>query len=313
MVDRPHPLVTFALFAYNQEKYIREAVEGAFAQTYEPLEIVLSDDHSSDRTFAIMQEMALAYTGPHHIRVRQSQENRGLLRHINEASQDFNGAITVVAAGDDVSSPKRVETIAAVFDADPRTAAVYSEVIDTVKSNKEDGGHFEVSQISRTEIFFNVGGVGTGATYAYATPIFKWPTLLPPNLVSEDKLLPARACLAGKVKFIPKSLVYYRVLDTGLHQQLKKSGKLARQNGPHIAELEKLLREAQSAGLIGFPSLLTLTLIMKLRVLLHKLERNRTVVIGVVFRVCGRSITNTVERMVRTARRTEPIKHEFSD
>ena len=31
------PLVTFALFAYNQEDYIREAVEGAFAQTYEPL------------------------------------------------------------------------------------------------------------------------------------------------------------------------------------------------------------------------------------------------------------------------------------
>jgi len=28
------PLVTFALFAYNQEQYIREAVEGAFSQTY---------------------------------------------------------------------------------------------------------------------------------------------------------------------------------------------------------------------------------------------------------------------------------------
>jgi hypothetical protein len=34
VTDRP--LVTFALFAYNQEKYIREAVVGAFAQTYEP-------------------------------------------------------------------------------------------------------------------------------------------------------------------------------------------------------------------------------------------------------------------------------------
>ena len=28
------PLVTFALFAYNQEKYIREAVDSAFAQSY---------------------------------------------------------------------------------------------------------------------------------------------------------------------------------------------------------------------------------------------------------------------------------------
>lgn len=56
MTDTPptaldHPLVTFALLAYSQEKYIREAVEGAFAQTYEPLEIILSDDCSSDRTY----------------------------------------------------------------------------------------------------------------------------------------------------------------------------------------------------------------------------------------------------------------------
>jgi glycosyltransferase involved in cell wall biosynthesis len=60
MPDNPtdRSLVTFALFAYNQEKYIREAVEGALAQTYEPLEIILSDDCSSDRTFETMREMA---------------------------------------------------------------------------------------------------------------------------------------------------------------------------------------------------------------------------------------------------------------
>ena len=47
------PLLTFAVGAYNQERFIREAVESAFAQTYSPLEIVLSDDCSRDRTFEI--------------------------------------------------------------------------------------------------------------------------------------------------------------------------------------------------------------------------------------------------------------------
>ena len=61
------PLVTFALFAYNQERFIREAIEGAFAQTYEPLEIILSDDCSADRTFEIIQENAAAYLGPHSV------------------------------------------------------------------------------------------------------------------------------------------------------------------------------------------------------------------------------------------------------
>ena len=69
------PMVTFALFAYNQEKYIREAVKGAFSQTYEPLEIILSDDCSSDRTFEIMQEMAKAYQGPHRVVARTNRKN----------------------------------------------------------------------------------------------------------------------------------------------------------------------------------------------------------------------------------------------
>ena len=47
------PLVSFAQFAYNQEKYIREAIEGAFAQTYEPIEVILSEDYSTNRTFEI--------------------------------------------------------------------------------------------------------------------------------------------------------------------------------------------------------------------------------------------------------------------
>jgi len=82
MTHPGRPLVTFALFAYNQEKYIREAVDVAFSQTYQPLEIILSDDCSSDRTFEIMQEMAAAYVGPHDVRVRQSEVNRGLIDHV---------------------------------------------------------------------------------------------------------------------------------------------------------------------------------------------------------------------------------------
>ena len=68
--DRERPLVTLALFAYNQEDYVDEAIMAAFAQTYQPLEIILSDDYSSDRTFEVMQEMAREYQGPHEVFVQ---------------------------------------------------------------------------------------------------------------------------------------------------------------------------------------------------------------------------------------------------
>lgn len=109
------PLVTFALFAYNQEQYIREGIEGAFSQTYEPLEIILSDDCSSDHTFEIMQEMAAAYKGPHQVIVRQSVENRGLLNHILDVAHESHGEYIVVAAGDDISLPERTSMVIPYF------------------------------------------------------------------------------------------------------------------------------------------------------------------------------------------------------
>lgn len=52
------PLVKFALFAYNQQRFVRKAIAGAFSQTCKPLELILSGDSSTDRTFEIMQEIA---------------------------------------------------------------------------------------------------------------------------------------------------------------------------------------------------------------------------------------------------------------
>ena len=66
------PLITFALLAYNQESYIREAVEGAFAQNYSPLEIILSDDYSTDKTYEIMKDLVDEYKGFHIIKINRN-------------------------------------------------------------------------------------------------------------------------------------------------------------------------------------------------------------------------------------------------
>jgi glycosyltransferase involved in cell wall biosynthesis len=105
------PLVTFAVFAYNQEKYVREAVKGAFSQTYQPLEIVLSDDCSTDRTFEIMEQMAAAYQGPHTVRVRRNEVNLGTAAHFSIVAVGSTADLFIVAAGDDISKPERTERL----------------------------------------------------------------------------------------------------------------------------------------------------------------------------------------------------------
>jgi len=112
------PLVSFAVFAYNQEDFIREAVLGAFSQTYSPLEIILSDDCSSDRTFEIMEKMAAAYSGPHRVIVRRNEARDdisfpertelqvGALIRADETVAVISGADIIYDANGDISSQK---------------------------------------------------------------------------------------------------------------------------------------------------------------------------------------------------------------
>ncbi len=139
------PLITFALFAYNQERYICEAVESAFSQTYSPLEIILSDDHSSDRTFEIMQEMAEKYSGPHEIILNKNKENKGLRCHFNRLTELASGEIILCAAGDDISLPERTEISWEVLRDHPDAACV-SLRSDTIDA---EGELLQVNSLSK--------------------------------------------------------------------------------------------------------------------------------------------------------------------
>ena len=102
------PLVTLALFAYNQERFITEAVEAAFAQTYQPLEIIISDDGSSDNTYDTILSLVQRYQRPYTVRAVQTESNKGILSHVLSVVNKSHRDLIVVAAGDDISEPNRV-------------------------------------------------------------------------------------------------------------------------------------------------------------------------------------------------------------
>lgn len=119
------PRVTLALFAYNQQNHVQAAVEAALEQDYDgPLEIILSDDGSHDDTFAVMQKVAHAYDGPHHVRLNRNDCNLGIAVHVNRVFAMAQGDIFVLAAGDDISLASRVRHTTEVFARHPRATAV---------------------------------------------------------------------------------------------------------------------------------------------------------------------------------------------
>lgn len=213
------PLATFILFAYNQEKYVREAVEGALAQTYAPLEIILSDDCSPDSTFAIMQEMAAAYRGSHMVRAVQTPHNLGLIQHVLLRGREAQGEIVVVAAGDDVSKPGRVAALAKAFT--PQIGALYS-LFDQIDENGEPKQrHMERPRPKSFEAELAASmclsgdtsqvRVTQGSTAAYRAELFDVPVNGDRKPYSEEMLLCFYCHLKGlRVELVKESLVDYR-------------------------------------------------------------------------------------------------------
>ncbi|MFZ3071586.1 MAG: glycosyltransferase [Anaerolineaceae bacterium] len=208
------PLITFMLIAYNQERFIAEAVQGAFNQIYSPLEIVLSDDYSADRTYEIMQEMAAKYRGPHTIVLNRNDNNLGLIEHINHVMEFAKGELIVIAAGDDISLPERVKEVFQCYENNDRQiCSIYSQVYNVdengqtinITKNAHDPNKFSLRYLAERQ-----SGV-LGAAHTWHREVFDYfGAMNPLPIHGEDGIIPFRSRLLGNVFFIDKPLVKYR-------------------------------------------------------------------------------------------------------
>ncbi|MDB6111216.1 MAG: putative glycosyltransferase EpsE [Pedosphaera sp.] len=223
------PLLTFSIGAYNQEAFIRQAVEGAFAQTYSPLQIILSDDCSKDRTFEIMAEMAAAYRGSHEVVLNRNPKNVGLVAHVNRLVQLMRGELLVVSAGDDISLPNRTSTVFEAWEASGRRAfGVHSTVIHIDEAYQPGpaepptpvpaGSHHFQDGPAHVKSYIRSGApVVLGCTAAYSRTLFERFGPLPEYMVFEDMALTFRALLSGGLAFVDHPLVLYRLHSTNIH------------------------------------------------------------------------------------------------
>ena len=219
------PLVTFALFAYNQEQYIREAMEAALAQTYENLEIIVSDDASPDKTFEIMQECVAEYNGAHKIILNRNERNLGLAGHVNKVFEMSNGEIIVMAAGDDVSVPERVQVIVEEFDVQaPNTMIVYSNGWRTDEHGaiiEEVGNSFAVQYPYDNNSMLHPILSVPGALMAWRCQLMTEFGPISIDNIAEDNVLTKRAMLLGRIAYADKCLVQWRRLARSLTTDMR--------------------------------------------------------------------------------------------
>jgi glycosyltransferase involved in cell wall biosynthesis len=213
------PLVTFALMAYNQEQFVHEAVKGALLQDYQPLQIILSDDCSTDRTFEVMRELAASYDGPNRVCLNRNATNlgaRGIGSHVNRIVQLAEGGLIVMAAGDDISLPHRTRRLVEIWiNSGKPSGSLYSAAETFVRAPDERGkviGAIKDFGSQTVVDCIRSGATGVlGAAHAVTADLFDVFGPLPEDTLFEDRTLVFRSLLAGSVIYCPEVLVRYRI------------------------------------------------------------------------------------------------------
>jgi glycosyltransferase involved in cell wall biosynthesis len=129
-MDSTAPKVSVGLPVFNGERFLESALDGLAGQTYGNLEIIISDNASTDRTEAICR----AYAARHpFIRYSRNAENIGGFRNNNRVIDLAIGKYFLLTGHDDLRDPTQIERCVEVLERDEDcvlcyTATVYIDV-----------------------------------------------------------------------------------------------------------------------------------------------------------------------------------------
>jgi glycosyltransferase involved in cell wall biosynthesis len=125
----PAPRVSVVIPFLNAERFLPEAVDGVFAQSYQDWELLLVDDGSSDRS----TELARHYVTCAPARVRYLEhpghENRGISASRNLGVRHARGAYVAFLDADDVWFPTKLEQQVPILDTYPEVDLVYGTTL----------------------------------------------------------------------------------------------------------------------------------------------------------------------------------------
>tara|TARA_Y100000385_G_scaffold289685_1_gene359931 strand:- start:904 stop:1599 length:696 start_codon:yes stop_codon:yes gene_type:complete len=98
--------VSILLSVCNAERSIELSIKSILSQTYKNFELLIMDDHSTDKTFKICEEMRSIDS---RITLFKNSINLGLTKSLNILALNSNGAYIARQDADDISLDERIE------------------------------------------------------------------------------------------------------------------------------------------------------------------------------------------------------------
>lgn len=136
------PLVSILIPVYNRKEYVVQAIKSALAQTYKNIEVIISDNNSTDGTWEVLEDWGMSDSRLH---IFRNKKNIGPVRNWKRCIDEAKGQYIKILWSDDWMEPTFIEKAINIFD--DKTAFVMSwcsimlnsgEIIGNYKNQKEE-------------------------------------------------------------------------------------------------------------------------------------------------------------------------------
>lgn len=221
-----NPLVTIMIPTYNQADYIEEAVESALMQNYSKLEVVVSDDNSTDNTIEVLRK----FESDKRFKYFKNNINLGRVKNYHHMLYNLaQGKYALNLDGDDyLTDSNFISNAVKVFSLDKNIVLVggkYKRISDDNGKVKAQPSKFDSSQ-KKTIILdgfkdcvVNLDSTGMGhLTELYQVSLAKKIGFYDKNYITADSESILRLVSHGKVGFINSYVAMWRHHTTNASQ-----------------------------------------------------------------------------------------------
>ena len=211
-------LVSIGVPVYNAENFVEEALNSLVRQTWTNLEIIISDNASTDRTEEICRRFAASDS---RIRYYRNDVNIGAGKNYNRVFELSRGEYFKWAAHDDVCAPRFIEQCAVALNEQPDVVLAFPQMIDIDENGEEIVGNPVTdypraqrgsSPIARTRFRYLVRlGYTCEEVFGLIRADVLRHTRLIQSYTDSDRTLLAEIALYGRLYEVPEVLFYHRV------------------------------------------------------------------------------------------------------
>lgn len=213
-----NPLVSILLIAYNSSKFVLEALESCKNQTYRNIELIVSDDCSTDNTVEICRRW-IDDNGERfpQVQLLTVEKNTGIVPNCNRAFAAAHGSWIKWFAGDDVLPAESIERYVDYITHHPDAKFCVAHDIHFVDLNDKKG--FRYLRLTPSRVMFGKHAtarrqffiekhifLGSGPTNFFNTEAFK-------NLGGYDDRFPLQEDHAFYIKMMKNGYKLHLIDD----------------------------------------------------------------------------------------------------